>query len=896
MHKSSLDKLNETTKMATNRLKNVRKNINSKIGDNFSLGRSHEKKVIADYNLDRPQTVPANDELFQSISFNSPLKAGNCYNLNEADDEHYEVPRKSISVASDLNAAPIYPALYSRREYQSSDDDFYETCKVKNVNCFERNTDVTQSMVSTIRGEQQQPIAVTRKIKNQSESNLYPKLDENPIRNSTSSDEYLPCPSYPAPVNESIYGRLLKSIETSSTDSEVPALPIVVPPQRTKRRKEYEETSIRPKPKQIEDLHSNRATVDSAEFQTVPTDDIIPRIFSRDISDYSESMELEEKAIPSPSRSESWAFYDANDNSSSPEPIYANEETATNITEERIVAATSTNIEPISEPVYGELYNMESPQTDMLTPQAASRKKTIKNTGNQNALSIDIIREFDPLLLTVFDQTDSNKSNELILLETLLGHESYGTTSARGVPSESTSDTPDISDDEGASALVESNIPQPPMRQDSLDVDKKATAIKAQEHKGPEIKAQENKAKDIKAQGIKELENKQQENKAPENKPQEIKAQERQKSKKQIAENRATVIIHQNMKLNYMENILAEEAAVKPFLAKVEEIANVSDSVDLSRPEPKRTNWFVDDEQQQQTTDLSKSNNVNPANKTTDSKVNKVNKVIKNPINISADDERPPDYAPPPYSEVFADLPQAGAIALADDKPKTSMKSMFSNVLNKMEGINLGIKRKPSFKATPPSKSDVKTIIKMVPKPLLSQRHIQHEGSLVRLPSGVVDDILKEQHMRKAFIRERKFQAYYDKELKTAKENFSLDQITTIQCVSKHKFTNNSSELHCFEITTATGGSNQLNNSSSSSSSMSNPNMVMTSTNSGNSAKSQRITHLYGVSKESDRFIWMQKLLESMTDVFQSGYTCKFYRAGWCYLKVMKLLKQYILD
>lgn len=35
-----------------------------------------------------------------------------------------------------------------------------------------------------------------------------------------------------------------------------------------------------------------------------------------------------------------------------------------------------------------------------------------------------------------------------------------------------------------------------------------------------------------------------------------------------------------------------------------------------------------------------------------------------------------------------------------------------------------------------------------------------------------------------------------------------------------------------------------------------------------------------------NRDIWMQKLAESLTDVFQSNYTCQYYRMGWCYIKV----------
>lgn len=221
---------------------------------------------------------------------------------------------------------------------------------------------------------------------------------------------------------------------------------------------------------------------------------------------------------------------------------------------------------------------------------------------------------------------------------------------------------------------------------------------------------------------------------------------------------------------------------------------------------------------------------------------------------------------------------KASNVAGDDNKVMTplsktsSMKSMFSNVMNRVEGI----KRKTSFRSQP-AKNEVKTILEMIPRPCLTQRLILHEGHLIRLPSGVVEDILKELHSRKAYIRDKKFQAYFDKDLKTPKENIPLEWITTIQCVQNYKFSNNFLDIYCFEITTAIP-KNTSNN-------LSNPNMVITTNNSGNT-KSQRVCHLYGVAKESERFIWMQKLLESLTDVFPPGFSCHFYRAGWCYSKV----------
>lgn len=44
--------------------------------------------------------------------------------------------------------------------------------------------------------------------------------------------------------------------------------------------------------------------------------------------------------------------------------------------------------------------------------------------------------------------------------------------------------------------------------------------------------------------------------------------------------------------------------------------------------------------------------------------------------------------------------------------------------------------------------------------------------------------------------------------------------------------------------------------------------------------------HLVGSPGTTERRIWMQKLLESMTKVFPAKLTADYTRAGWCYLKV----------
>ncbi|KAG4072948.1 hypothetical protein HA402_006628 [Bradysia odoriphaga] len=804
IQKSSRERLSETTKTATSRLKNVR----MKLGDNFSLGRQEPK--MPHFSPDRPQTVPPNDPIFNSITFHSPLKAksNNSYNLATAESS-YEIPKPVRSCASDFHDDSFLPTYEESQEAHLSREESSSPAAVSTQSDpFIRNSNLTQSLTSS-RLLEQSPLPAIR-IKNKSETNLsenaasssslYPSL--SPI-----TDD-LPCPKFPPPVlnssSDGVYGKLIKSNISSSTDSDSP----VRAPTRTKRRKDYETTEIRSKPPRQLDNISTRATIDSDEFVVSARNPLerLPRVFSRDVShDLSEKVRAAKSVDENPMKSDSWSFYDVNnddDRNSSPEPIYAND----------------VNCD-VMEPLYGMICDMESTDGTLLKPQSVPRKRTTHPKTIDEESSSDVIREFDPLIVSTVDEIFANRSNELLLLETLLGEGTYGPVDNNS-NDDHDADSSDLTDDD-EEVQSSSAVPQPPKRQDSLNLPLSSPKLS--------------------------------------------------KSITTDTQNRPSVIIHQNMSLraDSMENMLDEDTAVAPFLAKCDEEKTVPSSVDLSRPTPSQSNWFINDESEGAASAPapSTSNNqvVVPRKKRDEKASEKVIKNVLKPPAPHVKDEKPP-YDPPSYSEAIGEG-QSGE----KSTQKSSMKSMFSNVLNKME--NLSIKRKPSFKG---SKNDVKTLIEMIPKPPLTSRLILHEGHLIRLPSGVVDDILKEQHFRKAYIRERKFQAYFDKELKTAKENFPLEHITTVQCVSTHKFTNNSMDVHCFEITTSVPKGQSF--------SMSNPNVVMSNSDSGN-AKSIRVCHLYGVGKESERYVWMQKLLDSMTDVFPTGYTCKFYRAGWCYLK-----------
>lgn len=820
IHKNSRDRLAETTKIASNKMKNVRKNIHSTIEltQNLSLGRGHKKgtfnngssttsssdsckdsKNIAGYDVDRPQTVPANDDLFQSIKFNSPLinKTNNCMNINTAESS-YEIPkniRSTISSdSSETTADAGRTSLPTANVFASQPPSYDEIMKVDGM----ISSSTTSKSVDDVRP---QPIARNRSKNSVSVPNSYENHDivekkaQSIPSDSSSSDndhEYaVPCPNFPAPVlSEGIYGKLRSQANEIANDVNTAASSFVQAPTRSKRRKDYEKTELRIKLNEA--VSSNRATVDSNEFVA---GNKFPALFSRDISeDFSEKLRLAEKSIPSPDRSDSWSYYETNSDelSSTPEPIYAND------------CNTKIDESPAKEPVYGVLYNADSTDDGaMLVPKAVERKRRSARLSDQYAkvdksnkqpnqsrangvggnCSTDILKEFDPLDRKTSDKLFTNKSNELILLENLLGEETYGTCTDENNFAYTSLETSD--DDEEINEM-----PMPPERLDSLPEGENEDACEAICRNNPFNQST------------------------------------------QSDENRKTVIVHQNVKLHSgsSENIADQLNVSASSTSSTATAATTSTDDDSGRATKSR--WFL--------------SSFDGESKTKANKKSKDEKLLGESAEVEEADKR-----------------------TSSTKP-SMMSSMLSNVKHKMEGI----KRKTSFRSAS-QKVEVKTILEMVPRPCLTQRLTLHEGHLIRLPNR--QDILKELHSRKAYIRDRKFQAYFDKDMKQPKENIPLEWITTIQCVNNQKGSNNLLDIYSFEITTAIPKNVGDN--------LTNPNIIMTSTNSGNT-KTQRICHIYGVAKESERFIWMQKLLESVTEVFPPGFSSRFYRAGWCYSKV----------
>lgn len=755
----------------------MRKNFHSTLEmktQNLSLGRKKNnttskkdgKSNEAVFHLDRVQSVPVNDELFSSISFNSPLnsKTNKCSNINTAESS-YEIPKSIRSLSSDSSGLN---EIAANKELPSNPPPSYE------------------EVLQEINNDRPNPTARTRR-KSKTNSNVYenheivlPKIKVESDSKSDSSDEgdrySLPCPNFPAPVlevKEGIYGKIRSKDPDDITDDTV-ASTSMQPPSRSRRRKEIDQPDGT---EETDGIDSNRATADPNEF---PFEGKYSKLLSGELSeDLTEKLKLEESKTLTPSRSESWSYYDGNsDDSSSSEPIYENERDL------------KTKMAAESEPLYGVLYNSDTP--NMLTPVAAARKRRSQGTSDQYAVvnkspevrlrnvneTKDILKEFDPLDRRTLDKILASKSNELKLLESILGSETYGNCADESNYEYHSNETSDGDDAEEA--------PTPPERLDSL----KECANEDGEDAGEGTSKKDQ--NDL------------------------------------STETRRSVIIHQNIKLrsDSDENI-AEDASIGASNVTEESVEKTSN-----------TRWFF-----------------------TSPLKSKAERKSSNPQKAKEEKTCVEEIA-----EVLEDK------SMTPITKTSSMKSMFSNVMNKVEGI----KRKTSFRSSA-AKNEVKTVLEMIPRPCLTQRLILHEGHLIRLPTGVVEDILKELHSRKAYIRDKKFQAYFDKDLKTPKENIPLETITTIQCVNNHKFTHNFVDIYCFEITTSITKKDGNH--------LSNANMVITTNNSGN-IKAQRVCHLYGVAKESERFLWMQKILESLTDTFPPGFTSKFYRAGWCYSKV----------
>ncbi|XP_014101697.2 uncharacterized protein RhoGAP15B isoform X3 [Bactrocera oleae] len=792
--KNKFDKNFSTISSETaQRLRSVGKNFNT----NFTLTKKEKdkekEKSTAQFHTERPQTLPPNDQVFGSISFTSPLnhKTGGVEDLSaSAADCSYDLPRNLRAARSDLDL-PAPPS-------------YEDALKSTPQTSFARNAPISKSvMVPKHIAAEAASVALKKQRSNTSLQNVAEEAHTTDNSSVGTSRDSLnlsspPMPNFPAPT-------LPKELVAEISDGLYGKLKPIQPPQRLKRRKNYEEIQLRravetPSPVGASSLRPN---VDSVELQQLNMEAAA--------AEREESMLLHkqilaaERRMPNPDRSDSWEYIgDSVEESvcSTPEPVYANEDATYGRVFEM---ATSNKPSAAQESRTYENTTISRPSTSRMQPNNFGQIKSAEVEGAVGGCApatVEIIQEFDPLssrkAATI---CNSDKSNQLLLLEHLLEEDVYGTVSGDQVKSD---------DDVSMCTSEEDNQTAVTGTTTAIVSQQPATVVLPT----PSNKRQTNSVRDSQIQ-----------------------------------------IVHQNAQLlsESMENIVDdEEERVRPYLSRVDEQPASGSNIDLSRSADNRTQWFVQDNNKEN----NEQQRRNPFNK----------------LNIVGD-------GPPSYLEAI------GADGRLPITP-TEQKSRASRFMNTVNVFSTNVKqrvgaitRKSSFKMAP--KSDVKVTLQMVPRPTLSPLLVRYEGPLIRFPSGVVEDILKEMQNRKAILRDRQFQTFLDQEMKTPKETIPLDCITTLQCVSNSRVTDNSTHFYCFEITTAIP---KNHSSSGNVQAMSNPNLVMTSTSSGN-CKHQRVAHLYGVSKESERGIWMQKLLESLTNTLPPKYLCHYYRAGWCYLK-----------
>lgn len=129
-----------------------------------------------------------------------------------------------------------------------------------------------------------------------------------------------------------------------------------------------------------------------------------------------------------------------------------------------------------------------------------------------------------------------------------------------------------------------------------------------------------------------------------------------------------------------------------------------------------------------------------------------------------------------------------------DENPNHSMVSRTKGLL--MQTYKKFSKLHPSKT----NKFDPNASNEMIPKPPYGDYCIQQKGTLFKLPSGVFEDIMKELSPRICELKDRVFSTYLDQDQKQLKEQINLCNIASIQCITKHKFSNESREIHAFEL------------------------------------------------------------------------------------------------
>lgn len=315
-----------------------------------------------------------------------------------------------------------------------------------------------------------------------------------------------------------------------------------------------------------------------------------------------------------------------------------------------------------------------------------------------------------------------------------------------------------------------------------------------------------------------------------------------------------SVIIHQNPRLK----------------DSIENLADSGTETSSSSNIQKKTNWYVED-------DTWAKNNLDNPNfyvpKSSDKvfksvQLTEVNDFPQNnlyPKLLQGDKKNDEDGKLYPILPTYEDSKNDEIVASnLTDSPSSKTRSFF----------NFGLRMK--------SKDTKLEIVNYIQKPPLVNdfpKITDKSPILFKLPSGVIEDMLKELNPRFVEIKHRHFNAYADSEFKVLKENLDLNHLTSIQYLVNHKFSEFRTEagrhIFCFELnlsvpkqTSVTAAANQDVKAAL--------------------LKSQRVSFVYGIHNKNEKCLWMQNIIRSVTDVFPKEFTTSFIRAGWCYAKVRK--------
>lgn len=180
----------------------------------------------------------------------------------------------------------------------------------------------------------------------------------------------------------------------------------------------------------------------------------------------------------------------------------------------------------------------------------------------------------------------------------------------------------------------------------------------------------------------------------------------------------------------------------------------------------------------------------------------------------------------------------------------TSMKraiKMVADGSNWSPGVMRRISR--TREATVPSEQKYENAVPVVERPNIKNLSGPlHSGFLFRSPSN--GDKTKDFIQKWCQLAEGKL-SYSVEKNGMNKDCIPLEKVLSIQIVRDIKTSNDGEDIHCMEISTLC----------------------------------RDRPHLLGSPGTTERRIWMQKLIESMTLSFPSRLTADYTRTGWCYLK-----------